>query len=88
MNIERLNYKVDYVFTHTAPIKYEPTEWFLSEIDQSTVNNSTEIWLDSIEDKLDYKKWYCGHYHGYKEIDKIQFMFNDFEELEIERVAR
>jgi len=27
------------------------------------VDKSTEIWLDEIEEQLDYKKWYCGHYH-------------------------
>jgi len=43
-----MNWKVDYVLTHTAPIRYEPREWFLSMIDQSTVDNSTEIWLDTI----------------------------------------
>jgi len=27
-------------------------------IDQSTIDTTTEEWLDLIEDKLDYKKWY------------------------------
>lgn len=76
-----MNWKVDYVLTHTAPIRYEPREWFLSMIDQSTVDNSTEIWLDTIFEKLQFEKWYCGHYHGEKTIDKITFMFNGFKTL-------
>jgi 3-oxoacid CoA-transferase subunit A len=55
-----------------------PYEVFLTMIDQSTVDNSTEKWLDSIDDRLTYSKWYCGHFHTSKIIDKMQFMFNDF----------
>jgi 3-oxoacid CoA-transferase subunit A len=79
--LSHMNWKVDYVLTHTAPIRYEPMEWFLSMIDQSTVDNSTEIWLDEIFQKLQFEKWYCGHYHGEKTIDKITFMFNGFKAL-------
>jgi 3-oxoacid CoA-transferase subunit A len=45
------------------------------------VDNSTEQWLDSIDDKLAYEKWYCGHYHTSKLIDKLLFMFEDIREL-------
>ncbi|MDE7104761.1 MAG: metallophosphoesterase, partial [Ruminococcus sp.] len=63
------NNKIDIVFSHTCPYKYIPTECFLSGIDQSTVDNSTERWLDEIEDILEYKAWYCGHWHTNKRID-------------------
>jgi len=79
--LTEIDWKVDYVLTHTAPIRYEPREWFLTMIDQSTVDNSTEIWLDDIFEKLQFEKWYCGHYHGAKTIDKITFMFEGFRVL-------
>ena len=50
---------------------------FIKGIDQSKVDNTTEIFLDKVEEKLNYKKWYCGHYHTDKVVDKIRFMFND-----------
>ena len=75
--------KVDVVLSHTTPLKYEPREMFLSCIDQSKVDKSTEIWLDKIEDTIDYKKWYCGHYHTDKSIDKIRIMFEDISEFGI-----
>lgn len=81
-NLEKLNWKVDYMLTHTAPYRHRPTEWFLSMIDQSSVDESTEIWLDSIEDKLDYKKWILGHYHGEKADGRFRFMFNNIIPLE------
>lgn len=77
--LNRLNWKVDVVLSHTCPIRYEPIEWFLPMINQDNVDKSTEIWLDTIEKKLNYKKWYCGHYHGDKKIDKLQFLFHDFD---------
>ena len=75
--------KIDVVLSHTTPLKYEPREMFLSSIDQSKVDKSTEIWLDKIEDTIDYKKWYCGHYHTDKTIDKIRIMFEDISEFGI-----
>ena len=76
-----LHWDIDIVLSHTCPRKYEPTEVFLSSLDQSSVDKSTEDWLDGIEDRLDYKKWYCGHYHTRKQVDKIQFMFEDFDTM-------
>ena len=71
--------RVDYVLSHTCPFKYEPREAFLNCIDQSTVDDSTERWLDMIEEKLEYKLWFCGHWHIDKRIDKMHFLFKSFE---------
>ena len=75
------NWAVDIVLSHTCPMKYIPREVFLPGIDQSTVDNSTEEWLDSIEDRLAYSRWYCGHYHTSKTIDNVRFLFDDFLEF-------
>ena len=53
-------WKVDVVLSHTVPLKYEPVEVFMSCIDQSQVDKSTETWLDGIEEKLQYRRWYAG----------------------------
>jgi 3-oxoacid CoA-transferase subunit A len=79
--LDRVKWKVDAVFSHTYPLKYVLTEVFLDFIDQSTVDNSTEIWLDEIEDKLDYNEWYCGHFHTDKSIDKVLFFYKQFREI-------
>lgn len=76
----RMN-SVDIVFSHTCPFKYIPTECFLPGIDQSTVDNSTEHWLDTIEEILNYKAWYLGHWHINKRIDKMHFLMYDVEIL-------
>lgn len=77
--LDKLNWKVDVALSYTILLKYEPMEIFLSGIDQSKVDKSTEEWLDKIEDRLDYGKWYCGHYHTEKKIDKLEIMFENFD---------
>lgn len=66
---------IDIVLSHTCPLKYEPTEVFMKGIDQSDVDKSMEKFLDEVEESIDYDKWYCGHYHTEKQIDKLEFMF-------------
>ena len=53
----------DIVLTHTCPKIYQPTDLFLSVVDQSLVDDSMERYLGEIENKLDYKLWLFGHYH-------------------------
>lgn len=79
--LKDLDNRVDIILSHTCPYKYLPREMFLDGIDQSTVDNSTEYFLDEIEESTDYNLWYCGHYHTDKEIDKIIFMFHKIEEF-------
>ena len=53
-------------------------------VDQSTVSHRMEEFLDKIDGVLDYKRWWCGHYHIDYTIDKLRFMFYDI--LELRRV--
>lgn len=75
------NWNVDVVLSHTVPYDYRPVDLFLSMVDQSTVDESTEIWLDEIEKRLEYQWWYAGHYHTARCKNKIQIMFEDIEEF-------
>ena len=68
-------WRTDIVLTHTTPLRYEPVEVFMSCVDQSRVDKSTEGWLDMIEQRLAYRHRYCGHYHTEKTIDRMTFMF-------------
>lgn len=74
-------WKVDVVLSHTCPAKYIPTEMFLNGLNQSSVDRSTEDWLDSIESRLTYNKWFCGHWHTNKTVDRIRFLFHDIDVL-------
>lgn len=81
-SLDRLGWRVNVVLSHTVPLKHEPVEVFLPGVDQSKVDKATEKWLDTIEDRLKYDRWYCGHYHTEKCVDRIRLMFEDFTVLQ------
>ena len=59
------NCDYDFVFSHTAPISWEPTDLFLSFVDQSTVDKTTEYFLESVKEILgSWGIWCFGHYHA------------------------
>lgn len=72
---------VDYVLSHTCPFSYIPREMFLPNINQKVVDDSTERWLEDVRQILDYKKWYCGHWHINKRVDDIQFLYGRIERI-------
>ncbi|MDR3278367.1 MAG: metallophosphoesterase [Oscillospiraceae bacterium] len=75
------NWNADIVLSHTSPLRYEPRETFIQGVDQRKIDKSTELWLDEIAEKLTYEKWFCGHYHINKVIDKQRFLFEDIIEF-------
>lgn len=77
--LDELGWKIDSVLSHTCPARYIPTEAFLSGINQATVDHSTEDWLDTIAERLDYSRWYCGHWHIDKHLEDFSFLFNSCE---------
>lgn len=51
------------ILSHTCPISYEPTDLFLPMIDQTTVDKTTERWLQKIQNNINYDLWAWGHFH-------------------------
>ena len=80
--LERAGWRVDYVLSHTVPLSAMPRHAFLPTIDQSLVDNSTEAWLEEIAQKLDYRRWFAGHFHVTWSLDRFQLLFEDYEELD------
>lgn len=62
------NKKVDFVLSHTCPFSWRPVDCFLPMIDQSTVDNTMEKWLESLKNEFEWKIWLFGHYH----LDRIE----------------
>ena len=73
--------KYDFVFTHTCPIDWEPTDLFIGGIDQSKVDKTMEVWLDALKNKFEWTNWLFGHYHA----DRVErpYVEQFFEEIEL-----
>ena len=56
----------------------QPTPTIKEYVEQQV---RTEHWLATIEEMLDYKAWYLGHWHINKKIDKLHFLMHDVEML-------
>ena len=79
--LEKEKWRVDIVLSHTCPFNYLPREQFLPGVRQSLVDNSTEKWLQYIEERLEYDEWYCGHFHTDKYEHRLRFVFREIHEL-------
>ena len=82
--LELGNKYYDFVFTHTCPISFQPTDLFLGAVNQSEVDNTMELWLDEFKDMIDWDVWCFGHYHADRlERPHVEQYFNDIENLDI-----
>ena len=76
------NNSFDLVLTHTCPLKWQPTDLFLGCVNQSTVDNSMEVWLNDISENIDFSIWLFGHYHGDRiERPGVEMFFYEIEDL-------
>ena len=54
----------DVVLSHTCPYSWRPTDLFLKGVDQSTVDNTMELWMDELKDTFIWDHYFFGHYHA------------------------
>lgn len=84
-NLEQLAQKqyFDLVLSHTCPYRFRPTDLFLSFIDQNAVDNSMEIWMDGLAEKIQWSAWLWGHYHADRvEAPYCEMFMHEVENLE------
>lgn len=53
----------DFILTHTCPYSWQPFDLFLQGLDQSTVDNTMERWLDDFRKQVTWNVWCFGHFH-------------------------
>lgn len=79
--LDKVDWCVDVILSHTVPVEAEPVWAFIPGLDQSTVDKSTERWLQHIHDRLDFSEWYAGHYHVESEECGIRILYEDYDEI-------
>ena len=78
LNLNKVNYKVDYVITHCAPLSILKQLRCIRFED-----NSLTRLFDSVLERLSFKRWYCGHYHQDVDVNKkFTMLYNRILEIE------
>lgn len=67
-NLERHNWKVDHILTHTTSRRIMNELCYIKE--QTELNT----YLNMIEDLVTYKSWFFGHFHQDKKINENHYL--------------
>ena len=79
-NLAKVDFNVDYVITHTVPIR------FLRNVDfnkQGAEECPVAMMLDELEKRLHYRKWFAGHFHANYEDkkDNVMWVYKGMEQI-------
>ena len=67
--LEKANYKVDYIISHCCPTNIQ------TFINPSFKKDILTDYLQEISEKCEFKKWYFGHYHEYRQVNTQYVLF-------------
>lgn len=80
-NLEKINYKVDYIISHCCPTSIQ------SLINSTYKRDILTDYLQQISEKCTFKRWYFGHYHDYKQVNsQFTLLYENIVPLEYESV--
>lgn len=93
-NLSQAEYKVDYVISHCGSNRlqesielYKRNNGYNDSYNNSCNNDILTDYFEELEDKLQYKKWFCGHYHKDIQIDEKHIvLYHDIIPIETEIV--
>ena len=74
-NLEVNKWKVDFIVTHTCPVKIQKV--LLEKSDKNLETTELNQYLSEIDSKTNYKHWYFGHNHLDEDLtDKHTILYN------------
>ena len=74
-NLNKINWEVDYVLTHSAPFSIR------DKLFEDNKPSSTERMLEAMLRNIKFKRWYFGHYHIDKKMDNFTAMYENIERM-------
>jgi hypothetical protein len=83
-NLEKHNYTVDFVITHTAPIVMIRRFGF---IDDEKITDPTSIMLNKFANQITFKHWFFGHFHIDKNLGRFSVLYDKIIEMEEDIIA-
>lgn len=78
-NLEKVNNKVDFIFTHTCP-NNEIDTIFPGKF-QTKFDDTTGKFLSVIKGSVEFKHWYFGHFHSNKTVNKFTCTYSSLVEV-------
>lgn len=69
------NRAFDYIITHDAPAKIKS---IIGYYDINPLSN----FFSEVYDYATFNRWYCGHYHINRTVEKVHFLYKNIELLE------
>lgn len=80
-NLEKINYKVDYIISHCCPTSIQAL------INPTYKRDILTDYLQQISEKCTFKRWYFGHYHDYKQVNsQFTLLYENIVPLEYESI--
>ena len=80
-NLEKINYKVDYIISHCCPTSIQAL------INSTYKRDILTDYLQQISEKCTFKRWYFGHYHDYKQVNsQFTLLYENIVPLEYESI--
>ena len=77
VNLHHVYSKVDYIITHTCSNKmFNDLSFFFNFHDKIKGEDTLRKYFDDIEKKVEYKKWFYGHFHQDHDFKKHQALYD------------
>ena len=77
-NLNKVNWGVDYVLTHSAPLSIKDKLYGNNNL---YTPSATERLLEAILRNIKFKRWYFGHYHKDMKLDNFTVLYNRVERM-------
>ena len=79
-NLNKVNWGVDYVLTHSAPLSIKDKLYGNNNL---YAPSATERLLEAILRNIKFKRWYFGHYHKDMKLDNFTILYNNVERMRV-----
>ena len=80
-NLEKANYKVDYIITHCCLTSIQTL------LNPSYKKDILTDYLQGVSEKCEFKKWYFGHYHDYRQVNpQFTLLYENIAPLEFNSI--
>ena len=81
-NLEKVNYKVDYIISHCCPTSVQALLG-----GGAYKKDYLTDYLQEISEKIEFNKWYFGHYHDYRQVNsQFVLLYDDIVSLEFKSI--